>query len=235
MKRILFISYICIIFCFLIACKKDESFVQKESLTSDEYDVDSEAFLGEQAVEEDTSFDENDFVTTGYYPDNEIYAVHVCGAVVNPGVYYLDADSLKQDALNAAGGFVDDACKEYINLAEHIKNGEQIYFPYADDVESLDILNNNEIDTDSHKLSDGDESVLISENRKAYNYEGRLNINFASKEELMNLPGIGGAKAEAIISYRNDNGGFKTIEDIKNISGIKEGVYNKIKDYITVD
>ncbi|MBQ9233621.1 MAG: helix-hairpin-helix domain-containing protein [Lachnospiraceae bacterium] len=194
MKRILLFFYINFILCFLIACGEKESFV-KNGL-DDEIET--------KNVNSEYLYQEH---------QDEIYAVYVCGAVVNPGVYYLVNDSIKQDALEAAGGFSDGACEEYINLAEHIKDGEQIYFPYEDE--------------NMNEASNGYQD--------AYDAEGKLNINRADREKLMSLPGIGEAKADAILSYRNTYGDFKTIEDIKNITGIKEGVYNKIKDYITVD
>lgn len=137
--------------------------------------------------------------------------IYVCGAVVNPGVYYIEADSIKKDALDAAGGFLEDAAVEYINLAEPVKDGEKIYFPYEGELES------------------GIGVVIPSED------EGKVNINTASADELMTLPGIGANKADAIIKYRDEYGPFDSIEDIKAISGIKDGVYNNIKDFIVVN
>lgn len=138
-------------------------------------------------------------------------AVYVCGAVVNPGVYYLPADAIKQDALCAAGGFQDGAAEFYVNLAEVVSDGERIYFPYEDELEA------------------GYSPVAEAEE------DGRININTASKEELMSLPGIGESKADSLIEYRETCGGFKDIEEIMNIPGIKEGIYNNIKDYIVVN
>ncbi len=137
--------------------------------------------------------------------------VYVCGAVVSPGVYYLSPDSLKAEALELAGGLAEGAAQDYVNLAETISSGEKIYFPYEDEVTG---------------------GLVAGETDKS---EGKVNINTATKEELMTLPGIGESKAEAIIKYREDNGAFQSIEDITNISGIKEGVYNNIKDYIIVN
>lgn len=140
--------------------------------------------------------------------------VYVCGAVNNPGVYYLSPDSLKADALHMAGGLTPDAATYYVNLAETVASGEKIYFPYADEVA---------------------DSVNVSQNDNGQDNSGKININTATKEELMTLPGIGESKACAIIRYREEYGPFQTIEDITNISGIKEGVYNNIRDYIIVN
>ena len=137
-------------------------------------------------------------------------AVYVCGAVANPGVYYLPSGSRKQEALVAAGGLVETAATSYVNLAEMIKDGERIYFPYEDELGSIEIV---EIETDS----------------------GLVNINTANKELLMTLSGIGESRAVAIIEYREEHGPFSCIEDICLVNGIKEGLFNKIKDSITVN
>lgn len=138
----------------------------------------------------------------------ELVPVYVCGAVYEPGVYYLEESALKEDALFAAGGYDLGAAEDYVNLAENIVSGEKIYFPYEDE------------------LADGGGLSQDS---------GKVNINTATKDELMTLPGIGESKAEAIIKYREEHGAFQSIEDITNISGIKEGVYNNIKEYIIVN
>ena len=141
---------------------------------------------------------------------SEQVAVYVCGAVVSPGVYYLPMDSIKQDALDAAGGFLEGAATTYVNLAEPIEEGEQIYFPFEDE------------------LSYGYSPITGQDS-------GKVNLNRATKEELMTLPGIGESKAEAIITYREEYGAFQSIEEITSIPGIKEGIYDNIKDYIVVD
>lgn len=139
---------------------------------------------------------------------DEKVPVYVCGAVNNPGVYYLDTSSIKDDAIVAAGGFSEDASTTAINLASGIVPGEQIYVPTISE----------EIEKDKQELSDG-----------------KIHLNRATKEELMTLPGIGESKAEAILLYREQVGGFQRLEDIMNIPGIKQGVYDKIKEYIVLD
>lgn len=141
--------------------------------------------------------------------------VYVCGAVNNPGVYYVSTYSIKEDLLDLAGGFCEGANETYVNLAETVSSGEKIYFPFIDE----DIIESNSND----KISLGNESS-----------SEKININKASMEELMTLPGIGRGKATDIISYREANGDFTDVSEIKNVAGIKEGVYNKIKDYIDI-
>ncbi len=261
MKRILFIFYINFILCFLAACGKQGEFVKASAVTDEEAvsngedesdfseskevvaddfdgDKESEESLDDAMLNDDDSTDNSEDDNTG-----GLYAVHVCGAVVNPGVYYLDSDSLKKDALDAAGGFVDGASLEYINLAQHIKDGEQIYFPFEDEVDLLEkqsddneAFDDEAFDNEAYNESDSEAKGATDDlKQSSYDASGKLNINRANKEELMTLSGIGEAKAGAIISYRDEHGGFKSIEELKNITGIKDGVYNNIKDFITVD
>ena len=132
--------------------------------------------------------------------------VDVEGEILNPGVYQLPAGSRVSDAIRAAGGFTDSAVALTINQAQTLSDGEQII------VSSVDATKEDSLTED----------------------DGLVNINNASKDELMTLPGIGESRAEDIISYRDTNGGFKSAEDIKNVPGIKEGLYKKIKDRIKV-
>ncbi len=147
------------------------------------------------------------------WEDDEKIPVYVCGAVCNPGVYYVSSTALKQEALDLAGGFVEDAAIDYINLAETVVSGEKIYFPYTYELQEGYNMQPEQTDSGSSRY---------------------VNINTATKEQLMTLPGIGESKAEAIIKYREKNGPFQNIQDITKIPGIKEGVYNNIKDHIVV-
>ena len=148
-------------------------------------------------------------------PPQKIF-VDVCGAVAKPGVYELAADSRVFHAINAAGGFLDTAASEYVNRAEPISDGEQVYVP-------------------SRKEMEGQTAPVLRETADPSAAEAKVNLNTADKEQLMTLTGIGEAKAEAILAYREESGGFQTVEDILNVSGIKEGTLEKIKDDITVE
>ena len=134
--------------------------------------------------------------------------VHVCGQVKNPGVYELEEGSRVFEVIEAAGGMTKQAA-DSINQAEVLLDGQQLY-----------VLSKDE--------------VLKSNDGKAEVSDGKVNINRASKEELMELSGIGEAKADAIIRHREERGNFNSIEEIMEIEGIKEGVFRKIEDQITV-
>lgn len=135
--------------------------------------------------------------------------VYVCGAVVNPGVVELPEGSRADDALRKAGGFAEDAAKEAVNLAAKVADGEMLYFPTIEEVQE-------------QKLAEAVASM------------GLVNINTADALQLMTLPGIGEAKAQDIIDYREENGEFQTKEDLQKVPGIKENMYAKLSDKITI-
>lgn len=135
--------------------------------------------------------------------------VHVCGEVNSPGVYELETGSRIFEAIEAAGGMTKAAVGDSVNQAEILTDGQQLYVPSEEEIQNQN-----------------DETTMVD--------NGKVNINNASKEELMSLSGIGEAKADAIIRYREESGNFKSIEEIMEIEGIKEGVFRKIEDQITV-
>lgn len=135
--------------------------------------------------------------------------VHICGEINNPGVYELAENSRLYEAIDAAGGMTNKADKEFLNLARTVTDGEQICVPDKYSANQVRDLQN----TSKSKL---------------------ININTASEKELTSISGIGESRANAIISYREKNGQFKKIEDIKKVQGIKDSLFNKIKDKITV-
>lgn len=141
--------------------------------------------------------------------ENELY-VFVCGQVRNPGVYCVPAGSRICDAISAAGGCLETADDCIVNQAERLEDGDKVYIPAV-----------------------GEEWDLIDEETKEE--DGLIHLNRATKEELMTLPGIGESKAEQILAYREEHGVFSSIEELMNISGIKEGVFHGIEDYITVE
>ena len=159
--------------------------------------------------------------------------VYICGAVSNEGVYELPCDSRIADAVEIAGGMTEDACSGYVNLAEKLTDGEKIYIPTVDEVESNDIkIGINEFSGITSSGSAGLSDFPASNDSSS---DGRININLATKEELMTLSGIGERKADDIIAYREANGGFGAIEEITNVSGIGNTTFEKLKDKIKTD
>ena len=133
--------------------------------------------------------------------------VQVSGAVNSPGVYELSGEPRIFHAILMAGGLREDAEVSNLNQAEKISDGQKIVIKTRDEAAM--------------------EAATSTD-------DGKVNINTADAKTLMTLPGIGESKANSIIKYRESKGSFNSIEDIKNISGIKDGVYNKIADSIKV-
>jgi len=163
----------------------------------------------------------------------ERVTVYICGAVNNPGVYSLNSGDRINDAILLSGGAKEDAALEYMNLADYVRDGEKIYVINKEEVKTLKEDDNGKLNedlADSFNIKASDSSVKADENTSNSNL---VNLNTASKEQLMGVPGIGESKAVKIIAFR-ENQKFSSIEDIMLISGIKEGLFNKIKDYICV-
>lgn len=142
--------------------------------------------------------------------EKNIY-VYITGCVYCPGVYEVSENSRVLHVVEAAGGLNEEADEKSVNMAKGVSDGEHIHiYSVYDGV------------TDIYIDIDGNKSSLI-------------NINTATKDELMTLPGIGAARATDIIAYRDKTGGFNSIEDIMLVSGIKEAAFEKIKEYICVE
>ena len=151
----------------------------------------------------------------------ETIAVYLCSEVCKHSVYVLQAGSRLYQAVEEAGGLTANAQAEAVNLARILADSEQIYIPNIS--ESIDQIENETQNVIS--------SAAVVPSASS---DGLLNINQASESELMQLPGIGQVKAAAIVTYRNSNGPFSSIEEIKNVPGIKEAAFEKIKGMITV-
>lgn len=161
---------------------------------------------------------------TAIAPTPVLWQIYIVGAVQEPGLYALKEGALVYDAVSAAGGLLETADAGNINLAQELEPNLMI-----------------RILTEEERLKQGRTSSLVciknnvevSGGQVENAGSGKININSATKEELMTLSGIGEARAESIIAYREENGPFQTVEDIMLVSGIKESAFAKIKDRIT--
>ena len=157
--------------------------------------------------------------------------VHVCGAVRKEGVYELSPDARVVDAIRAAGGCTKKAASFGINQAEALKDGVQVYVPTKAELKK----GTNGVGSLASFGTVGVRTGLSSQGMNpGGGGDALININLATKEELMKLNGVGEAKAELIINYRQAKGGFKDIKDIMKIKGIKQKFFDKIKDKICV-
>ena len=147
--------------------------------------------------------------------------IYICGAVKKPGVYTFDHSPRIVEVVEQAGGFTKKADPASVNLASCLEDGAQIvvYEKHANGSQQAVPESGN----GSSGTTDGNQTGA-----------DRININTAGPEELKMIPGIGDAKAAAIVNYRQENGRFQKIEDLMQVSGIKQGTFDKLKDYITV-
>ncbi len=169
---------------------------------------------------------------------NSKIRVDIKGAVRNPGVYELENGAVVNDLIAISGGLMSNADTSNLNLSKKLSNEMVIIVYTKDEVKEMkksDRLGDANI---TDELNDNstiiEENLETSSSKSTSKVTGKINLNTASKEQLETLTGIGASKAESIIQYRNTCGAFKKIEDIKNISGIGDALYAKIKDYITV-
>lgn len=136
--------------------------------------------------------------------DYDVITVHICGEVYFPGVYTIYRGSRIYEVVKLAGGFTVLADTEAVNQAKEVSDEEQIYIP------------------------------SIYEKEETSDEQGLINLNTADEAALCTIPGIGSTRAKQILEYREKNGDFQKKEDIMNVTGIKEGIYEQIAPYITV-
>ena len=156
--------------------------------------------------------------------------VYICGAVKHPGVYKFTAGSRVNDAVNAASGFKKGAARTAINQARVLEDGEQITIPTLKQVKRKQLSKTTDGDNFQDKTTDNENT----DSSERESQDTLININTASAGELTSLSGIGQSRADAIIEYRQSNEKFQSIEDIMKIPGIKQGIFNKIKNKISV-
>ena len=208
-------------FLYYIYAKEDDSIIStEENITENVVEKSEES---EKTTNEET---------------NKI-VVHVSGAVNQEGIVELQENSRISDAINVAGGLKENADTKHINLAFKLEDGMKIYIPTIEETkeQNTQIQNQNRIDETS-KYVTSSSGVVQEEQTNAQQSEQKknekININTATQTELETLPGIGPATSLKIINYREENGKFETIEEIKEVSGIGDAKYENIKDLICV-
>jgi competence protein ComEA len=155
--------------------------------------------------------------------------VYICGEILHPAVYYVESTAIINDVVKIGGGLTDQADLAYLNLASPISSNQKIYVPKIGE----------EIDKYLNPYENKDMGVLQNTNKdmpesNQNSSSQTISINHATAEELKTLPGIGEVKAQAIIEYRLTMGGFKTVDELLDVSGIGEKTLAKIKPLITL-
>ncbi|HEY9575056.1 MAG TPA: helix-hairpin-helix domain-containing protein [Lachnospiraceae bacterium] len=148
--------------------------------------------------------------------DEKIIYAYICGAIINPGVYKLKEGDRIYHLVEAAGGLTKEADEKSLNQAKKLADGEQVTVYTKEEVVS------------GQSLGLEKEAALVPAS------SGKININTAQKEELMQISGVGSQRADAILQYRKENGLFSSVEEIMQVEGIKEGMFEKIKEEISV-
>ena len=152
----------------------------------------------------------------------EPIVVHIAGAVNQPGVYYLPRESRLTDAVDRAGGLQPNADAEALNLAARLMDGDKIVVPFAGQTVADVIQRSNASLNSSAAISADDLEVFP------------IDLNTATQEELLHLPGIGPSKAADILAYRQENGPFQRLEDIMKVPGIGDSTFDQIREFIIV-
>lgn len=176
------------------------------SAQSDDFSVQTAASATTEEAEQDDS---------GQQATAAQAYVDVEGEVRKPGVYAVAADARIDDAVKAAGGFTKKAQRSGVNLAQKVTDGMQIVVPSAS----------------SDASGSGTSGTATGTSATA---TGKINLNTASAEELQTLSGIGPSLSQRIVDYRTSNGGFKSIEELKEVSGIGDARYESLKDLVCV-
>lgn len=218
MKKIKKIIFILVYFIFAAGCAGQGKHSEGLLLSGSEDTVRDD---GEDSALDDGLIADEDEMTAGKdnnekadgpkNPQESVLYVQVSGAVKSPGVYELPEGSRVFQAIELAGGMTEDADMQSVNQAQPLSDGEMVVV-----------------------LTVGEAAEKTAEGADASADDGRVNLNTATEEELMELPGIGAAKAAGIIAWREANGSFTQIEDLMKIEGIKEGVFSKLADYVKV-
>ena len=211
MKNRIFFLTIVVLMCvgMMQGSAQNEAYIMHEESLEEDGGIDTQSIDPVSTTQETGAAE----ITGSVEGTGDIY-VDICGAVKYPGVYSLPKGARVFEAIDAAGGLLEDACMQAVNRAEPLNDGQKIY-----------IMNETE-------WQEAQAECAIKEDVSAD--DGRININTASEDELCTLPGIGLTRAKAIIAYREEYGSFSAIEEIQNVSGIKSGTYEKICSSIKV-
>lgn len=165
---------------------------------------------------------EENFVNKEVLEDKKEIIIHITGAVESEGIVKIKEGDRIKDAIEAAGGLAIDANLKEVNLAYKLKDGQKVYIPRTTDTEEEITINN-----------ENGETVIVDQGIQETTT--MVNINTATEEQLRTLPGVGEETARKIIEYRQLNGRFIAIQDIKNVTGIGEAKFENIKNYICIE
>lgn len=190
----------------------------------------------EQVEENQLQIEENKTTNEEEVYSDDTIKIHISGEINKEGIVELKPNSRLADAIDKAGGVKENADTDKINLAYILEDGMKIRIPNKNEKnvkENNEQISNNKDITDSY-ISKSSGVVTNENNNEEGNKTSKVNINTATQTELETLPGIGPSTASKIIAYRKEKGKFKNIEELKDVSGIGNSKYDKVKDLISV-
>lgn len=237
---------------FLLGCAENSFLLTEEESPQMKDLMEGQGYEeGQMAVEEKQTSEKNT-ETAALYNVEEKYTkeqevssiqeivVHICGAVNNPGVFFLEEGQRVYHAIELAGGLREDADGDYMNQALLLEDGMKLVIPTKEETkqwkekeekeQSVETKLYEGKETEAYYVEYANSNSLTTGNEKVE----KVNLNTADETLLCTLPGIGSSRAKSIIDYRVKNGAFHRIEDVMKVSGIKEAAFEKIKDLITV-
>lgn len=218
---------------FLLTEEESPKMQEGQVLEDDQVALEEQLAEDEQTTLEEQVTEESQTVLE----ETQEIVVHICGAVNNSGVFFLEEGERVYHAIELAGGLRADADGDYINQALLLEDGMKIVIPTKEETKrwkekeqeaEAKPYEEGEAETFYVQYAESDSSTVGDEK------SGKVNLNTADEKMLCTLPGIGTSRAKSIIDYRTKNGVFKRIEDVMKVSGIKEAAFEKIKDFITV-
>ena len=204
------------VFCIGIGCLFYFKNSTKEFSKIDEFSYENVGINVEQKNENDTNINENKSKS-----NEEIY-IHIIGEVKNQGVITLSKGQRIVDAIEKAGGATDSADLSKVNLAYGLSDGQKVRIPS---------VNENMVYNEEYVTNGGGEGIITG---AGGSYARKININTASQTELETISGVGPSLAAKIINYREKNGKFNNIDELKNVSGIGDAKFEGLKDFIDV-
>lgn len=214
-KIIYILIIIVIVFIYVFFINKNQNYIENEFLINE---------ISNENLDIDNDINQKNILNKS---ENKI-VVYITGAIKNVGVYEIEERSRIADLIELAGGLTEDASIENLNLAYILEDGLKVHIPSKNE-------KSNEVhdDTQNYVIKDNNSNQNMANSTNKEN-SVKVNINTANQSELETLPGIGPSTALKIIQYREENGKFKNIEDIKKVNGIGESKYSKIRDYIKI-